>query len=183
MIDENFIEFCCLDKLVERRDAIQVQPQNATKCHNVNSVKIFQTRSLGVGVEQILEFWQNLPVFPFSTGNKHCSCFWPRTHVAGWQKYHQRWGSTQKLQVLEEYLIFQRVSIHWVLRVLEILPPVHIQMKPFNIDTAIKAITISFKYVTSPSPSSLTPSPSPSSLTPKGLFWVFGNLPNQRSCE
>ena len=24
MIDENFIEFCCLDKLVERRDAIQV---------------------------------------------------------------------------------------------------------------------------------------------------------------
>ena len=25
MIDENFIEFCCLDKLVERRDAIQVQ--------------------------------------------------------------------------------------------------------------------------------------------------------------
>ena len=25
MIDENFIEFCCLDKLVERRDAIQVE--------------------------------------------------------------------------------------------------------------------------------------------------------------
>ena len=24
MIDENFIEFCCLDKLVERREAIQV---------------------------------------------------------------------------------------------------------------------------------------------------------------
>ena len=25
MIDENFIEFCCLDKLVERREAIQVR--------------------------------------------------------------------------------------------------------------------------------------------------------------
>ena len=26
MIDENFIEFCCLDKLIERREAIQVGP-------------------------------------------------------------------------------------------------------------------------------------------------------------
>ena len=39
MIDENFIEFCCLDKLIERREAIQVGPnfyfQNMSNAENI----------------------------------------------------------------------------------------------------------------------------------------------------
>ena len=39
MIDENFIEFCCLDKLIERREAIQVGPnfyfQNMRNAENI----------------------------------------------------------------------------------------------------------------------------------------------------
>ena len=56
MIDENFIEFCCLDKLIERREAIQVGPKFLFSKHaqrwNAENIFVSQT---AVAKENITE--------------------------------------------------------------------------------------------------------------------------------